>query len=90
MSQILVDILITTNSNILDNSFDQLELGLGWLPKANQINTKKHEMYIANTKVCAWYANFQICVGGNANFSVFRHVGIGNEKSLCWVCHSGI
>ena len=31
-------------------------------------------------------ANFMFCVGGKANFSVFRyqHVSIGNAKWWCW------
>ena len=54
---------------------------LRWVPNANEINTKKHEMYMANASPLRWgpHATYippvplGVGVGGNANFSV-----------LCW------
>ena len=70
-----------------------LKTCLRWVPNANEINTKKHEMYMANARnLCLGHnatyipLTFRFGVRGNSNFCVFRyrHVGIGNAKSLRW------
>ena len=48
------------------------KLGLRWLQNANEINTKKHEMYMANVK--------NLCLGRNTTYIPLTRVGV-----LRWV-----
>ena len=53
------------------------KLGLRWPPNANEINTKKKEMYIANVKILRW--------GPNATYIPVTRVGcfaLGDAKNL--------
>ena len=44
------------------------KLGLRWLPNANEINTKKHAMYMANAK--------KLCLVPNTTYIPLTRVGV--------------
>ena len=63
----LHDIYQVVEQNVLSRIF-QWKLGLHWLPNANEINTKKHEMYMANAKI--------LRLGPNATYIPLNCVGV--------------